>query len=92
MADWSNRVAVITGAASGIGSGLAAACADRGMHVVAADVDVPSLERVASRIEAEKFWIFPQPGFKPIFEVRAKSVLEETNPPSTDEMLQFTTR
>ena len=50
MTDWSNRVAVITGAASGIGSGLAGACAERGMHVVVADDDTPSLESVALRI------------------------------------------
>ena len=50
MADWTDQVAVITGAASGIGSGLATACAERGMHVVAADVDVASLEEVTQRI------------------------------------------
>lgn len=48
MTDWTDRVAVITGAASGIGAGLAGACAERGMHVVAADVDTGSLEAVAS--------------------------------------------
>ncbi|MBW2269246.1 MAG: SDR family NAD(P)-dependent oxidoreductase [Deltaproteobacteria bacterium] len=48
--------------------------------------------RVFEGIEADKFWILPQPGFKPMYEIRAKGVLEETNPPSTSEMLEFTTR
>jgi NAD(P)-dependent dehydrogenase (short-subunit alcohol dehydrogenase family) len=39
MSDWQGEVAVITGAASGIGAGLARHCLDLGMHVIAADVD-----------------------------------------------------
>jgi NADP-dependent 3-hydroxy acid dehydrogenase YdfG len=43
-------VAVVTGAASGIGAGLAREAARRGMQVVLADRDVATLESVASEI------------------------------------------
>jgi len=42
------RVAVVTGAASGIGFGLAERFAAEGMHVVMADVEEPALSRAAS--------------------------------------------
>jgi NAD(P)-dependent dehydrogenase (short-subunit alcohol dehydrogenase family) len=38
------KVAVITGAGSGIGRGMAQACCDAGMRVVLADVDEPALQ------------------------------------------------
>ncbi|MDX1734257.1 MAG: SDR family NAD(P)-dependent oxidoreductase [Halioglobus sp.] len=44
MGDWQGSVAVITGAASGIGAGLARHCLGLGMHVVAADIDDAALE------------------------------------------------
>lgn len=44
MGDWQDQVAVITGAGSGIGSGLARFAAKQGMHVVAADIDIRGLE------------------------------------------------
>ncbi|MEM9704579.1 MAG: SDR family NAD(P)-dependent oxidoreductase [Pseudomonadota bacterium] len=44
------RVAVITGAASGIGAGLAREAAKRGMHVVLADCNEASLAAVAAEI------------------------------------------
>jgi NAD(P)-dependent dehydrogenase (short-subunit alcohol dehydrogenase family) len=39
MKEFRNRVAIVTGAASGIGSVLADRCVQEGMKVVLADVD-----------------------------------------------------
>ncbi len=39
MSDLNNKVALITGAAGGIGLGLARACADRGMRLILSDLD-----------------------------------------------------
>jgi NAD(P)-dependent dehydrogenase (short-subunit alcohol dehydrogenase family) len=44
MRDFAGKTAVITGAASGIGRGLAIRCAAEGMSVVVADVDEANLE------------------------------------------------
>ncbi len=43
LADFSGKVAVVTGAASGIGRGLVQRCAQAGMRVVAADVEADAL-------------------------------------------------
>lgn len=50
MTDYTNKVAVITGAASGIGSGLARAALARGMRVVLADIDEASLQAFAATL------------------------------------------
>ena len=44
MQDLQGKVAVITGAGSGIGEGIAHAAARAGMKVVVADIDLASLE------------------------------------------------
>lgn len=44
MKQFEGKVAVVTGAASGIGRELAVACARRGMKLVLADVDIEGLE------------------------------------------------
>jgi NAD(P)-dependent dehydrogenase (short-subunit alcohol dehydrogenase family) len=44
------RVAVVTGAASGIGQGLAARFAAEGMHVVLADVEEPALAKATAHL------------------------------------------
>jgi NAD(P)-dependent dehydrogenase (short-subunit alcohol dehydrogenase family) len=46
------RVAVVTGAASGIGLGLAERFAAEGMNVVMADVEEPALAKAATRLAA----------------------------------------
>lgn len=50
MQSYRNKVAVVTGAASGIGQGLAAKAAALGMNVVIADIDTRSLEAVATSL------------------------------------------
>jgi NAD(P)-dependent dehydrogenase (short-subunit alcohol dehydrogenase family) len=46
------RVAVVTGAASGIGLGIASAFADEGLHLVLADIDRQRLEQEAERLRS----------------------------------------
>ena len=48
----SGQVAVITGAASGIGLAIAEHLAGRGLRIVAADIDAPGLEGAATRLRA----------------------------------------
>lgn len=50
MKDLSGKVAVVTGAASGIGLAMAERFAAEGMRVVLADIEVDALAEVASRI------------------------------------------
>ncbi|MBK6739491.1 MAG: SDR family NAD(P)-dependent oxidoreductase [Haliea sp.] len=50
MQDLAGKVAVITGAGSGIGEGIARAAASVGMHVVVADIDMQKAEAVAADI------------------------------------------
>jgi NAD(P)-dependent dehydrogenase (short-subunit alcohol dehydrogenase family) len=51
ITDFGGKVAVITGAASGIGRGLAYGFAKRGMKIVLADIDKENLEKVAKELE-----------------------------------------
>lgn len=53
MKEFRDRVAVVTGAASGIGRALAGAFAAEGMKVVLADVEDEPLERAAKELEAD---------------------------------------
>lgn len=50
MQDFKGRVAVITGAANGIGLGLAEALAAEGCKLVLADIETEALEAVAARL------------------------------------------
>jgi NAD(P)-dependent dehydrogenase (short-subunit alcohol dehydrogenase family) len=52
MDEFGGKVAVITGAASGIGRGLARTAAREGMRVVMADIEAPALEEAAEEVAA----------------------------------------
>jgi NAD(P)-dependent dehydrogenase (short-subunit alcohol dehydrogenase family) len=52
MNNFVGKVAVVTGAASGIGQGLATCFAEEGMRVVLADIEVPALD-TATRVLAD---------------------------------------
>lgn len=51
MREFKGKVAVVTGAASGIGRGLAEACAREGMRVVLADVEETSLAKAERELK-----------------------------------------
>lgn len=53
MKEFKDKVAVITGAASGIGMELARLCAKEGMKIVLADIDTKRLPRVERRMKRE---------------------------------------
>ena len=53
------RVAVVTGAASGIGLGLAGRFAAEGMHVVLADVEEPALAKAAAELAGAGASVLP---------------------------------
>lgn len=52
MQDFAGKVAVITGAASGIGKALTEKCIAEGMHVVMADIEEAALEQTAAELQA----------------------------------------
>ena len=52
MKDLNDKIAVITGAASGIGLALTERCIAEGMSVVMADIEAPKLETEAARLGA----------------------------------------
>jgi NAD(P)-dependent dehydrogenase (short-subunit alcohol dehydrogenase family) len=53
MKDFRDKVAVVTGAASGIGRGLAEKCVQEDMKVVLADVETPALEQAEAELKTE---------------------------------------
>ena len=59
MKDFQDKVAVITGGASGIGRGIAECCALRGMKVVLADIEEAVLCRTADEVEAMGTAVLP---------------------------------
>lgn len=52
MKEFKDKVAVITGAASGIGRGLAKRCAQEGMKVVLADIEEPVLLQTKKELQS----------------------------------------
>ena len=53
MREFSNRVAVVTGAASGIGRAIVDRCAAEGMRVVLADVEQTALDRAVDELRRD---------------------------------------
>lgn len=53
MQDFTHRVAVVTGAAKGIGRALAARCVAEGMHVIMADIDAAALDEAAAQLRRQ---------------------------------------
>lgn len=51
--DYRGKVAVITGAAGGLGLGIARACAARGMRLALTDIQAPELDRIAGEMQKE---------------------------------------
>jgi NAD(P)-dependent dehydrogenase (short-subunit alcohol dehydrogenase family) len=60
MQAFQGKVAVVTGAASGIGLGMTEALASRGMKVVMADVEEAALMKEAERLARANFEVDPQ--------------------------------
>lgn len=50
--DYQGKTAVITGAASGLGLGIARACAARGMKLVLADINAPRLDEIGQELSS----------------------------------------
>jgi NAD(P)-dependent dehydrogenase (short-subunit alcohol dehydrogenase family) len=59
MDDFKGKVAVITGAASGIGRALARRCATEGMNVAIADLQIDGLTALAGELEAQGAKVLP---------------------------------
>jgi NAD(P)-dependent dehydrogenase (short-subunit alcohol dehydrogenase family) len=53
MQDFTGKVAVVTGGASGIGEGLVSALLEEGARVVIADIEEPVLDETVARLERE---------------------------------------
>jgi NAD(P)-dependent dehydrogenase (short-subunit alcohol dehydrogenase family) len=53
MQDLAGKVAVVTGGGSGIGSGICRSLAAAGMHVVVADINLPTAETVAAALREQ---------------------------------------
>jgi NAD(P)-dependent dehydrogenase (short-subunit alcohol dehydrogenase family) len=60
MKSLEGKVAVVTGAASGIGLGMTEAFASRGMKVMMADIEEDALEHEANRLIRANFEVAPQ--------------------------------
>ena len=59
MKEFKEKVAVVTGAASGIGRGLAEHCAREGMKVVIADIEEPALKETEQALKAAGADVLP---------------------------------
>jgi NAD(P)-dependent dehydrogenase (short-subunit alcohol dehydrogenase family) len=57
MQEFKNRVAVVTGGASGIGRAIAERCVAEGMRVALADIEAPALDAAARAMKARPYQI-----------------------------------
>src|SRR5579884_2990948 len=55
MAQFAGKVALVTGAASGIGLAIAQELAEQGARVTLADIDVEGGQKAASQLEGARF-------------------------------------
>lgn len=79
MKEFKDKVAVITGAASGIGKGLASHCVERGMKVVLADIEEAPLQETKQSFQnqgAEVLAIHTDVSNLPDVEVLAEKTIE----------------
>lgn len=74
-----DKVAVITGAASGFGRELAIACANEGMRFALTDIARITLDAV----KENRFYILPHQKIKSLIEVRMGDILDERSPRKT---------
>lgn len=80
MKEFKDKVAVITGAASGIGKGLAKVCADKGMKIALADIDEKRLrrtERLLKKKGAEVISVLTNVSKPKEIELLARKTLDE---------------
>jgi 3-oxoacyl-[acyl-carrier protein] reductase len=71
-----DKVAVITGAASGFGEGMAKRFAEEGARVVVSDINAKGAERVAGEIGKAAIWTQTDVSQGPEFEEMAKAALD----------------
>ena len=57
MRGLTGRVAVVTGAAGGIGAATARRLAEEGVHVVAVDLDEERLRKAAESLPTDSLWV-----------------------------------
>src|SRR5512136_475999 len=55
--DLSGKVAIVTGAAMGIGKGIALRLAEAGASVMIADINLGAAEQTANEMQAAGFWV-----------------------------------
>src|ERR1041385_103814 len=77
MKDLEGKVAVVTGAGSGIGRGTALALAESGMHVVVADLDQESAEAVAKELGGRSIAVRTDVAIRDSVEALADAPYEE---------------
>ncbi|HWW77317.1 MAG TPA: SDR family NAD(P)-dependent oxidoreductase [Pyrinomonadaceae bacterium] len=91
MREFKDRVAVVTGVASGIGRGLADACAREGMKVVLADAMLRELVEAGMRpsqvadmvfdaVREGRFYVLTHDDWKPLVRQRMNDIQLGRNP------------